>query len=57
MRIVNEWIVDVVSTLLLTLSFSLTLTLLLALTTHHAQTSSPVIAVDTPVTNAAKEEG
>jgi hypothetical protein len=58
MRTVNEWIVDIVSTLLLTLSLSLTLTFLLTLLTHRvdAQTASPVTVLDTLVTSAAKEK-
>jgi hypothetical protein len=58
MRTVNEWTVDAVSALLLTLSLSISVTFLLTLTTYRvdAQTSAPVAVVDTLVTNAAKEK-
>lgn len=56
MRTVNERIVDAVSTLLLTLSFMLSLSLVLTLMTYRidAKTWSPVTVIDFLVTNAAK---
>jgi hypothetical protein len=58
MRTVNERIVDAVSTLLLALSFMLSLSLVLTLMTYRIDTKawSPVTVVDPFVTNAAKEK-
>ena len=58
MRTVNEWIVDAVSTLLLTISFLLLCSLVLTLMTYRvdAKSWSPVTVVATLVTNAAKEK-
>ena len=58
MRTVNQRIVDVVSALLLTLSFVLSLSLVLTLMTYRfdAKTGSPVGVASSPLTNAAKEE-
>ena len=58
MRTVNEWIVDAVSTLLLTISFMLMLSLVLTLMTYRvdAKSWSPVTVVDKFVTNVAKEK-
>lgn len=58
MRTVNERIVDALSTLLLTLSFMLSLSLVLTLMTYRidAKTGSPVSVLDSLVRNAAKEK-
>jgi hypothetical protein len=58
MKTVNEWIVDAVNTLLLTVSFMLLLSLVLTLMTYRvdAKAWSPVTVVGTLVTNAAKEK-
>ena len=58
MKTVNEWIVDAVSTLLLTISFLLLCSLVLTLMTYRvdAKSWSPVTVVATLVTNAAKEK-
>ena len=58
MRTVNEWIVDAVSTLLLTISFMLLCSLVLTLMTYRvdAKAWSPVTVVATLVTIAAKEK-
>ena len=58
MRTVNEWIVNAVSALLLTLSFMLMLSLVLTLVTYRvdARTGSPVTVVEKFVTSAAKEK-
>jgi hypothetical protein len=58
MKTVNEWIVDAVSTLLLTISFMLLLSLVLTLMTYRvgSKTGSPVTVVGALVTSAAKEK-